>query len=866
MWLDELRRKPDKGSEEALLNHVASFRRRYNSYFPLGPLLLLTPKNEENEMKSIVSFVVPSLVPYSQLLELESAAQVLADLITYLPPSLPPSLPETVRSPSFVVDLQEGSGVECALVTASILLGAGYRALVVQGAADLSLVAADTSSLPCPYLQREEESLEAEEDTRASKYTVRPPPDLRSRYVAIMEERERRRRLAEEEAAKEEVQVEEAEGGASPADAASHLHFWVLVLPPNRDVTTPTVVEPTNGQVIPLSPAQNPPYRQVHAVFDHTNYWASVRYDSPVSSDMFDLSDRSLWFPLIDDRQTTRAKGDPPPRLPAPSSPGNGVSQAPAGDQQPLTHSGGEGSSREGSGGKVGKRRTSSSRVRSADEVRVPKSWAKTVCISEEALRQRFPGGWREERYQGAVVRRYSPFSHPRGATLVLTLYSEDDEKPREIREQFEQRKDGLESRVTDLVKGDVVETFAKSRQDTLKRHQYWVSPSVLASRTSPDGLTKPSKDDSEEEQQDGRGEEVFMFHSKFRVDALRSRIIGGGVWREEFDERADLLLARTVTFTPTTESGTAPNRSIQRIEEEYGQPEGTAPHEAVQRRVLQVAEGRILLVYHYGHHRLLQPTRSFVKPPSSDGRAATLSPEMTHGFQPDPTVEEPPMPQLWAVLRAEMEAEAVSQEEVRRGVEETAQVREARAREEEDPALVTHIFDIHRNETVQFILRQRQYDEAHREETLRKKREEREGKVDIVAPYIPLLTSDAETGGPETVRERCLQDLRERLALRANLLQDRLDQARAAVLECRDEAGRRKRLTADERAALTGRTAAAEASHRRLRAQLAAWKHEASERYDSLAGQLEVDPRFALDLGSQGASSADEEDESASG
>lgn len=38
-------------------------------------------------------------------------------------------------------------------------------------------------------------------------------------------------------------------------------------------------------------------------------------------------------------------------------------------------------------------------------------------------------------------------------------------------------------------------------------------------------------------------------------------------------------------------------------------------------------------------------------------------------------------------------------------------------------------------------------------------------------------LQSDAETGGPETVRERCLQDLRERLALRANLLQDRLDQ-----------------------------------------------------------------------------------------
>ncbi|XP_042874487.1 dynein regulatory complex subunit 7-like [Penaeus japonicus] len=514
-----------------------------------------------------------------------------------------------------------------------------------------------------------------------------------------------------------------------------------------------------------------------------------------------------------------------------PSSPDrrvNEAAQTSSGDQhppQPPTHSGGEEPTREGSGGKVGKRRASSSGPRSADEVRVPKSWAKPVCISEE------------------------------------------DEKPREVREEFEQRRDGIESRVTDLATGAVTETFAKTRQDTLKRHQYWVSPSVLASRASLDGLTKTSREVPEEERLDGHGEEeVFEFHSKFRVDALRSRIIGGGVWREEFDKRPDLLLARTVTFTPTTDSGAAPSRAIQRIEEEFARPEGTAPHEAVQRRVFLVAEGRILLVYHYGHHRLLQPTRSFVKPPTSNGRSATLSQDMTHGFQPDPTVEDPPMPQLWAVLRAEMEAEAVSQEEVRRGVEETAQVREARVREEEDPALVTHIFDIHRNETVQFILRQRQYDEAHREETLRKKREEREGKVDTIAPYTPLLTSDAETGGPETVRERCLQDLRERLALRANLLQDRLDQARAAVLECRDEAGRRKRLSADERAALTSRTAAAEASHRRLRAQLAAWKHEASERYDSLASQLEVDPRFALNLGSQGASSADEEDESGSG
>lgn len=47
---------------------------------------------------------------------------------------------------------QRGEAAECALVVASVLLGAGYRTFVVQGTARPSLVAGDTSILPCPYL------------------------------------------------------------------------------------------------------------------------------------------------------------------------------------------------------------------------------------------------------------------------------------------------------------------------------------------------------------------------------------------------------------------------------------------------------------------------------------------------------------------------------------------------------------------------------------------------------------------------------------------------------------------------------------------------------------------------------------------
>ena len=39
-------------AQERLLNKVDSFRRRYNSVYPSGPLLLLTPRNENDKVVS----------------------------------------------------------------------------------------------------------------------------------------------------------------------------------------------------------------------------------------------------------------------------------------------------------------------------------------------------------------------------------------------------------------------------------------------------------------------------------------------------------------------------------------------------------------------------------------------------------------------------------------------------------------------------------------------------------------------------------------------------------------------------------------------------------------------------------------------
>ena len=51
--------------------------------------------------------------------------------------------------------------------------------------------------------------------------------------------------------------------------------------------------------------------------------------------------------------------------------------------------------------------------------------------------------------------------------------------------------------------------------------------------------------------------------------------------------------------------------------------------------------------------------------------------------------------------------------------------------------------------------------------------------------------------------------------------------------------------MTAEERAAQSAVLAQTEASHRRLRAVLSTWRHEATERYDALSSRLESDLRL---------------------
>ncbi|KAK4321839.1 hypothetical protein Pmani_007466 [Petrolisthes manimaculis] len=154
------------------------------------------------------------------------------------------------------------------------------------------------------------------------------------------------------------------------------------------------------------------------------------------------------------------------------------------------------------------------------------------------ALRLRFPGGWREEEYHGVLVRRYAPFCHQDGTTLVITT-RDDNGVVNEVREEFSHRQDRLVCRVTKVKQGSVTDTFSTTRTDTLREHQYWRCPSSLSVRVKADGVNNPWQAQQQQQQQ----QQVFHFHSRFRVDALRK-------------SRKSLAVLETKTLTKVTKEG----------------------------------------------------------------------------------------------------------------------------------------------------------------------------------------------------------------------------------------------------------------------------------------------------------------------
>ncbi|KAF2366060.1 hypothetical protein FHG87_003180 [Trinorchestia longiramus] len=207
--------------------------------------------------QSVMKWIVPSTLRRHDLLELPSLAAIFAELVMYVPDET--RLNPVHASVQEVLQCQKGGAFELATCLCSLVQGAGYNAYVVHGEALGDLVGAHTEVLPCPYIPPHEQASDfhpnivqkaapIRRSSRSLKYAVRKPPVLRSSFI---------RRDCQQNT---DVCADGAESSEPSGKDASKLsvrpylpHYWVLVLPPNKDVTQPVFVEPSTGELFLIS-------------------------------------------------------------------------------------------------------------------------------------------------------------------------------------------------------------------------------------------------------------------------------------------------------------------------------------------------------------------------------------------------------------------------------------------------------------------------------------------------------------------------------------------------------------------------------------------------------------------------------------
>lgn len=125
----------NSNKEKLILEHIKKYNKMFQNIYGQRELLLF-PRNEMGCQKFICSTIRPTKLGYVKLFDFRKCAEFVSNFIQYEVLQDPLSFPLLVPSPFNVLKWQKGDALDIAIVLESLLLGAGFNAFVVVGAAD----------------------------------------------------------------------------------------------------------------------------------------------------------------------------------------------------------------------------------------------------------------------------------------------------------------------------------------------------------------------------------------------------------------------------------------------------------------------------------------------------------------------------------------------------------------------------------------------------------------------------------------------------------------------------------------------------------------------------------------------------------
>ncbi|KAK7103521.1 dynein regulatory complex subunit 7-like [Littorina saxatilis] len=715
--------KDNLPKELLVLQYADNFRRQYVHLYRDRKPLFLYPVNECMVEKFVCTTIRPTQLPFKELYNWDGAAEFVADYLDF--ETLEPAyeVPNRMLSPTTVLSRQKGNCFEYSTLLASLLIASGYDAYVVNGYATRETCLADETREICPLLKKKEAAKANERKKSMKKYTVKPPKDLRSKFILKMEART----VAEEKAAEDKRKAEEEqrvlEMEKPPPDPLHGLrvHAWVIVLSGKREVPESFFIEPFTGLSHPVTSSN---YLGIESVWNNFNYWVDMQDCSEgVGIISYDLGDCTKWeymFPGLD----------------------KPILQIPEADDDLMLDDDDD-----------------EDKDKDVEKyLDMPPSWVEPLCLSQRDYEMRCPQGKKIKLYKRAKLEKFAHYLMKDGLVCRLSVFENRELTDLiMIKEFYQHREDKLHSRIHNHCTGWITEGFDEGRSHCLKEHQY------KASAPAPEN------------------DRTMVFFNTARVDGLYKRVETPTEMTEHYIDRDDFLYYKHVIFgrrpkkfVPQDEATTVNPRPIVKMVVKFKRNTESAANEDINEMVFLCSEDKIQLTYHTEQSNIAASTRDFVKPANWDEKGAILawSSEMHGTFQVDPFCKSTKQVTLYELLLLLLRQEEKAREQVRESEEEVRELLAEREKEETASELEISVYDTERNE------KSRQHRKEVEQQLLEEEMRKEEMEIDYLAPFL------AQMGDPDKIsrqqayklKEDCLADLKQRLIDKANLIQARFE------------------------------------------------------------------------------------------
>ncbi|XP_055001900.1 dynein regulatory complex subunit 7 [Sorex araneus] len=706
--------------EERLLQVADNFSRQYSHLCPDRVPLFLHPLNECQVPKFLSTTLRPTLTPHPELYNWDTCAQFVSDFLSMEPLPDPLKPPPSLHSSTTVLKDQKGNCFDFSVLLCSLLIGAGYDAYCVNGYGSRNLCSMDLTREVCPLTVKPEEVVQEKEKLPTKKYTIKPPKDLTSRFEHDQEEKRKKAMREEEEKQrrKEEEQLLELEKeGADPLHGL-RVHSWVLVLSGKREVPETFFIDPFTA--LGYSP-EDDNFLGIESVWNHKNYWVNMQDCWNGCKDMaFDLGDNVQWEYML-------AGTDKPQLAPAEEEDETMI------DDEDLQN--------------LGKEEESLG-------LDMPPSWVEQIQISQEAFETRCPQGTKVIHYRKAKLEKWCPYLNSNGLVTRLTTYQDPEcTQALEVKEWFENREDKLELKHTDHTTGLITDYFKPGHLQALRVHSY--------------KSLQPEMD------------RVMEFYVSARVDGLVKREETPRTMTEHYQGRSDFLTYRHVIFGPRTKKPSANSsesnpRSIVKITERFSRNPAAPADEDVQERTFLVPEERIQLRFHCREDHITTSKREYLRrlEVDSKGNKIIMTPEMCVSYEVEPLEHTKKLLYQYENMMQLKKEEKLSRHQAWESEVEVLEILKLREEEEEAHKLTVSIYDNKRNG------KSKEYREAMERVMHEEHLRQVETQLDYLAPFLAQLPPGEKLTRWQAlhVKDECLNDFKERLIDKANLIQARFE------------------------------------------------------------------------------------------